>query len=352
MNDDQFDFLQHLVQTTGPSGYEAEAQSVWRERIQTAAERVETDALGNCIALLNPTGRPRVLIDAHIDEIGFLIKYIDDSGFLYFNSIGGFDPSTLAGNRVQIMGKNGPVNGVIGRKPVHILEAEERKKSPELKSMWIDIGVANRAEAESLVAVGDAGGRAHGLSRMRGNIITANSLDDRVGCYVMAETFRSLSEGSTSSAVYASSSVQEEIGLRGARVSSYTADAEIGIALEVTWTSDHPHAPKTELGDSKIGAGPVIFRGANTNPRVVERLVQAAQSEGAPYQIDVYAGGSPTDGNIMQMSRSGMAVGIMSIPTRYLHTASELCLLDDIDAAVTILTRFVRDLKGEVNLVP
>jgi endoglucanase len=168
----------------------------------------------------------------------------------------------------------------------------------------------------------------------------------------MAETCRNLAGSELRAGVYAASSVQEEIGLRGARASSYTAAAEIGIALEVTWTTDHPQSSKTELGDIRVGAGPAIFRGTNSNPRVFERMVAAAEAEGAPYQIDVYATGSPTDGNVMQLSRNGMAVGIMSVPTRYLHTASEVISLDDVDAAVTILTRFVKDLESGVDLRP
>jgi endoglucanase len=352
VQDDQFQFLQRLVETTGPSGYEAQTQQVWRERVQDAADSIRTDALGNCIATLNGDGRPSVMIDAHIDEIGFLIKYIDDNGFLYFSPIGGFDPSTLAGGRVRIIGKNGPVLGVLGRKPIHLLEADERKKAPELKSMWIDIGVSSREEAEALIGMGDAGGRAAGMARLRGNTIAANSLDDRVGGYVMAETIRNLAAGRPAAAVHAASSVQEEIGLRGARVSAYTIDADIGIALEVTWTSDHPQAPKTELGDCRLGGGPVLMRGANVNPRVFERLVAAAEAEGVAYQVDVYAGGSPTDGNVMQMSRRGMAVGILSVPTRYLHTASEIVSTDDVDQTVQVLTRFVRDLPGDIDLAP
>jgi endoglucanase len=352
MNDEQFEFFRRLVEVTGPSGYEADAQRVWRERIADVATDVRKDALGNNVAVLNPSGRPRVMLDAHIDEIGFLVKHIDDNGFVYFATIGGFDSTTLAGNRVRIMGKDGPVLGVIGRKPPHILEQEERKKAPELKSMWIDIGVADRKEALELIAIGDAGGRAHGVQRLHGKIVTSAALDDRLGCYVMAETFRNLGANPPGAAVFASSSVQEEIGLRGARVSAYASEAEIGIALEVTWTSDHPQVSRTEIGDSRVAAGPVIFRGANVNPRIFERLAAAAESEGISYQVDIYAAGSPTDGNAMQMSRSGMAVGILSVPTRYLHTASELCSLDDVDAAVQTLTRFVRDLDGNVNLIP
>ena len=280
MNDEQFDFFQRLVETTGPSGYEAETQRVWRDRVSDSAAEISTDALGNCVAVLNPGARPSVMLDAHIDEIGFLVKYIDENGYLYFGTIGGFDSSTLAGNRVRILGEQGPVLGVIGRKPSHLLSEEERKKAPELKTMWIDIGARDRAEAESMVRIGDAGGRAIGMERLHGNLITSASLDDRVGGYIMAETFRNLAARNIAAAVHAASSTQEEIGLRGARVSAYTTAADIGIALEVTWTSDHPQSSKTELGDIKVGAGPALFRGANVNPRVFDLLQAAAEAGG------------------------------------------------------------------------
>jgi putative aminopeptidase FrvX len=352
MNDEQYDFLRRMVETTGPSGYEWDAQLVWRERIQDVAISVKTDTLGNCIAALNPAGRPRIMIDAHIDEIGFLVRYIDDDGFLYFAPIGGFDGSTLPGCRVRIMGKDGPVMGIVGRKPIHLLTPDERKIAPELKSMWIDIGAAGREAAEAVVSVGNAGGRAHGFTRLQGNVVACNSMDDRVGAYVIAETFRALAGSDVRAGVWASSSTMEEIGLRGARVSSYDIEAEIGIAVEVTWTSDHPQAPKTELGDVQVGKGPVICVGANTNPRIFERLVGAAQAEGVPYQVDADPAGTGTDMNVMQMSRHGMATGLISVPTRYLHTASEIVSLDDVDASVTVLTRFVRDLEEGVNLTP
>src|SRR5947209_10923210 len=165
MNDDQYAFFRELVETTGPSGYEQQTQAGWRQRVEAVAAEVRTDALGNCMALVNPGGHPRVMLDAHIDEIGFLIRYIDDEGYLYFAPIGGFDPVTLAGNRVRILGKAGTVDGVIGRKPIHLIRDEEHKQAPELKSMWIDIGAKDRAEAEGLVGIGDAGGRASGMQR-------------------------------------------------------------------------------------------------------------------------------------------------------------------------------------------
>lgn len=352
MNDDQFAFLKRLVETTGPSGYEQQIQQVWRERVQQAAASITTDAMGNVTAILNPSGKRRVMIEAHIDEIGFIIKYIDDDGFLYFSPIGGFDPATLPGNRVRIMGKNGPVLGVLGRKPAHLLGEEDRKRPPELKNMWIDIGAANRQEAESLVGIGDAGGRQYGLERMHGNFLVANSMDDRVGAYIVAEAFRALAQSNPKVCVVAVSAVQEEIGLRGAVPAAYGANAEIGIACDVTWTSDHPQAPKIELGDIRVGAGAVLERGAANNPKVVDRLVAAANAAGVKYQMTADPRGNGTDEYVMQLSRAGMATGLISIPTRYLHTASEVLSTDDVDACVAVMTRFVQDLDDNVDVTP
>ncbi|HZU14018.1 MAG TPA: M20/M25/M40 family metallo-hydrolase [Chloroflexota bacterium] len=351
MNEDQREFLRRLVETTGPSGYEERAQALWRERVAPVAP-VQIDAMGNAIATLNKDGSPRVIIEAHIDEIGFQVRYIDDDGFLWFSPIGGLDPVTLAGNPVRIMGKSGPVLGVIGRKAAHLVSDEERGKPPKLSSFWIDIGARDRAEAERLVAVGDAGGRAVGMASLQGQVITANSLDDRAGGYVIAEALRRLAAHPPQAAVIALSAVQEEIGLRGAEAGAYAINAPIGIAVDVTYTSDHPQAPKSEIGDIRVGAGPVLSRGANTNPRIFQRLVAAAGAEGISYQVDADPVGAGTDQHAMQIARGAMATGLISIPTRYLHTASEVASLEDIDACVRLLTRFVSDLTADADLIP
>jgi endoglucanase len=351
MNDDQRSFLVQLVGATGPSGYEAAAQEIWRSRVSGVAS-VRTDTMGNAVASVNPDGGPRIMLEAHIDEIGFQVKYIDDNGFLYFNTIGGFDPATLAGNRVRILGKNGPVLGVIGRKPAHLLREEDRKAGPKIKDMWIDIGARNADEARGAVAIGDAGGRVHEVSELLGTFIASNSFDDRVGSYVIAEALLAISRENPSAAVFVASAVQEEIGLRGAGPVAYGIDAPIGVAVDVTFTSDHPETRKTEVGDIRCGAGPVLTRGAATNARIFERLVQAAEAAGVTYQIDANPTGRGTDQHAMQVVRSGMATGLVSIPTRYLHTASEVLSTDDVDGAVAILTRFVLDMPADPNLTP
>lgn len=351
VNEEQKGFLRRLVETTGPSGYEQGTQAVWRERVSGAAS-VRIDAMGNAIAALNEGGSPRVILEAHIDEIGFQVRYIDEDGFIWFAPIGGFDPSTLAGNPVRIIGREGPVVGVVGRKAAHLVTAEERNKAPELKSFWIDIGARDRADAERLLAIGDAGGRAVGLASLQGQVITANSLDDRAGSYVIAEAFRALAANAPQAAVFALSAVQEEIGLRGAGAGTYSINAPIGVAVDVTYTSDHPHSSKPEIGDIRVGGGPVLSRGANTNPRIFERLAAAARAEGIAYQVDADPVGAGTDQHAMQIARGAMATGLISIPTRYLHTASEVASLDDIDACVRLLTRFVADLPPNPELTP
>lgn len=351
MNDDQKQFLTTLIETTGPSGYEERAQDVWRQRVGQVGE-VRTDFMGNAIAAFNPGGSPRVVLEAHIDEIGFQVRYIDENGFLYFSTLGYFDPATLPGARVRLMGRNGSVTGVIGRKPAHLLSEEERKQSLEIDAMWIDIGARNREEASDLIRVGDAGGRAHGVEPLAGNFIVGNSLDDRAGAYVVAEAFLALARSQPSAAVYAVSAVQEEVGLRGAGPAVYAIDASIGVAVDVTYTSDHPQTSASKTGEIRCAGGPVLTRGPATNRRIFDRLTTAAEGAGIPYQVDADPRGAGTDQYVLQVTRGGMATGLVSIPTRYLHTASEILSLDDLDACVSLLTRFVLDLDDQVRLEP
>ena len=234
MHTDQFDFLRALVEATGPSGYEWDAQRIWRERVADVAATTWTDSLGNAFATLNPGGSPRVMIEAHIDQIGFIVTYFDEQGFVYFKPIGHFDPSTVVGTRVRLMGRHGPVEGAIGRMPVHLLEAEAQSQAPELKNLWIDVGASSRAEVEERLSVGDAGAWSAGMTRLLGSCIAAPGLDNRAGAYVIAEAFRALAAAHPHAEVIAASSVQEEIGLRGAQVSAYTADARSGSAPRCT----------------------------------------------------------------------------------------------------------------------
>lgn len=352
MQQESFDFLKRLVDTPGPSGYEQKVQQVFRERVRPFCDVVTTDVLGNVIATRNPQNTPRVMLAGHADEIGFIVRYIDDNGMLYFGPIGGHDPIVSVSQRVRVHTDSGPILGVLGRKAVHLMDTDERAKAPKLEDLWIDIGVKNKDEAEKLVHIGDSITYAPELEVMQGDICTARSFDNKMGVFIVAETLRLLSDKLVVAGIYGVSNVQEEIGLRGARTSSYGVDALVGIATDVCHAMDFPGADKKKVGDIKLSSGPVITRGANINPKVFELLVQTAKEEKIPYQIEAIPGGTGTDANMMQMSRAGMATGLVSVPLRYMHTPCEVMDLNDIDLAVRLIAGFCERVTADMDWTP
>lgn len=354
MHASRVSFLQHMIASPSPSGFEQPLQQVVREEIQHYTDEIRTDVHGNVIATLNPTGEPRVMLTAHCDELGFLVRYIDDNGFLYFAPIGGFDPSTLPGNRVQIQTPTGPVLGVIGRPPVHALSDDERAKAPKLSDLWIDIGASSKEDAAKLVPIGSVATRAAQLEHMQNDLVVSRALDDKSGVFTVIEAMRRIHTRRTEldAAVFFVSAVQEEVGSRGARTAAHSVHPLIAIAVDVTYTSDHPNTSKQELGEVKLNAGPVLTIGGNVNPRVYQLLVQAAQSAGLAWQIDPQAASTYTDTDVIQVAREGVATGLVSIPCRYLHTGSEIASLKDMDQVAELLTHFVLSIHKDTNVIP
>ncbi len=354
MDESRVSFLRRMIASPSPSGFEQPVQQVIREEIRQYTDEVRTDVHGNVIAALNPSGQPRVMLEAHCDELGFLIRYIDDQGFLYFGTIGGFDPSTLPGNRVKIQTPAGPVLGVIGRKPAHLLSGEDRSKAPRLSELWIDIGASSKEEAQQLVPLGSAATRAAELEPLHGDLVVSRALDDKSGIFTVVEAMRRIHEqrASLKAGAFFVSAVQEEVGLRGARTSAHGVDPLIAIAVDVTFTSDHPGTSKQEIGDVRLNGGPVLSVGGNINPRVYQMLIKAATDAGIAYQIDPQSSHTGTDTDVIQVTRSGVATGLVSIPCRYLHTGSEIVSLKDIDQAADVIARFVLALDQEVNVIP
>ncbi len=354
MDESRVAFLRRIIASPSPSGFEQPVQQVIREEIEHYTDEVRTDVHGNVIATLNAGGSPRVMLTAHCDELGFLVRYIDEQGFIYFAPIGGFDPSTLPGERVQIHTEAGPVLGVIGRKPVHLLESDERGKAPKLKDLWIDIGVANREEAQQLVSIGSIATRAAQLEPLRGDLVVSRALDDKAGIFAVTEAMRRIHEQreSLKAEVNFVSAVQEEVGSRGAVTSAYGVDPAVALAVDVTFTSDHPQTSKQDLGDIKLNGGPVISIGGFINPRVYQLLLTAVAGAELAYQIDPQADHTYTDTDMIQVARAGVATGLVSIPCRYLHTGSEIASLKDIDEVATLLARFVLALDGQTNMIP
>ncbi len=352
MKQDSFDFLKKLVDTPGPSGYEQPVQKVFRDRVAAYASDVRTDVMGNVYATVNPGGAPRIMLAGHADEIGFQVRYISEEGMLYFGSIGGHDAVVTVGQRVTVHTANGPVPGVLGRTAIHLLDADDRKKTPKLDDLWIDIGASDKADAESVVAIGDCVTYQHELQRLRGNLCVARSFDDKMGVFIVAEALRLLSEKSLKASVIGVSTVQEEVGLRGARTSAYGIDPQVGIATDVGHATDYPGGEKKKVGDVKLGGGPKITRGANINPVVFELLVKTAKELEIPYYIQASPGATGTDANVIQLSRAGIATGLIEVPLRYMHTPNEIINLDDVENAAKLMAGFCERVTEQIDWTP
>lgn len=354
MQEESFEFLRQIVNTPSPSGYEQKAQAVFREYTGRFADEVHTDVLGNSYAVINPEGYPRVMLSGHVDEIGFVVHYISDDGFIYFSPVGGHDSIVPVSQRVYIHTKHGPVLGIIGRKAVHLLGDEERRKKPDLSDLWIDIGVTSKKEAEELVRLGDTATYAYELQPLRGDLVTARGFDNKMGCYVVAEALRLLSDqrSALTAAVYAVSTVQEEVGLRGARTIAYEIDPQVAVTVDVGHSIDYPGVDKKKHGDQAIGKGPVVCRGSHINPLVFEMLVETATEKEIPYQIEVAGGRTGTDNDAIQLSRAGVATGLVSVPIRYMHTPCELLHLGDLENTVRLLAEFTLKVHAGINWIP
>jgi endoglucanase len=354
MEEKSYQFLKDILNAISPSGFEDEAAHIWKEYAKEFAHSVITDLHGNSIAVLNENGKPRVMLAGHIDEIGFMVKYIDDDGFIYFTPIGGWDLQIPQGQRVWIKTNGGRITGVIGKKPIHLLDEEERKKIPKFKDLWIDIGAKNRREAEEIVKIGDPIVLAYEFTPLKGDLVAARGIDDRVGAFVVLEALRLLSREKINAAVFSVATVQEEIDLRGAKTSAFRISPEIGIAVDVTFATDFPKIRKEKeaIGDIKLGMGPVIARGPNINPKVFDTLLKVAEEEDIPYQVEGLPRGTGTDANVIQLTREGVATGLISIPNRYMHTPCEVISVKDLENAAKLIAAFVKRLDEGIDFTP
>lgn len=354
MENKSLEFLKQLVTTPSPSGFEEPAQKVWQEYVNPFVDEVRKDVHGNVIAVINPNGHPKFMFSGHCDEIGFMVSYINASGFIYFRAIGGVDINLLPSQRVIIHNKKNRVLGVIGKKAIHLMDEEERKRasSPKIDSLWIDIGTSKKSDTEKLVSIGDPITFASGFDFLKNDLVVSRGFDDKMGSFVVAETMRLLSKQKIKAAVYGVSTVQEEIGLRGARTSAYGISPDVGIAIDVTHASDYPGSNPNITGEIKLGKGPVISRGANINPVVFELLVNTAKTKKIPYQIEASPGATGTDANAIQITKEGVATGLVSVPNRYMHTPVEVIAISDLDNASKLLTNFAVKLTPNISFIP
>ncbi len=352
MNQSAKDFLQTLLNTPSPSGFEQQIQAEVRRYAEPFADRISTDLHGNVIVAVNADAPLRIMLAGHCDQIGMLVTHIDEAGFIYAQTIGGWDPQQLVGQRMIIWAAEGPVSAVISRKPIHLLTPEERKQVVKLEDLWLDIGAANGEEARSLIAIGDAVTLKLGYEEMRNDLANAPGMDDRVGVWVVLEAARRAGEKGLNCAVFAVSTVQEEIGLRGAKTSAFGVDPQVGIAVDVTHATDCPNLDQRQLGKIQLGDGPVIFRGPCMNPKVCEQLGEVARSEKIPHQFSAIGRAAPNDSNALQTNRAGVASGLVAIPNRYMHSAVETISLTDLDHAADLLAGFLSGLQGDEDFTP
>ena len=308
--------------------------------------------MGNSFATLNGGGTPRVMLSGHIDEIGLMITHIEEGGLLRFQGVGGWDPQVLVGQRVLVQTKNGEVPGVIGKKAIHVMEADERKKVSEIKSLWIDIGAKDGDEAKEKVRVGDVAVVDQDVLELPNDRVASRSLDNRMGAFVVLEALRLLSEEEALAAeVVAVASVQEEIGLYGARGAAFGLDPDAAIAVDVTHATDTPGIPKNEHGDHSLGSGPVITRAANLSPLVADGLIETAEGEGIPYTLEADSRSTSTDADAIQFTRAGIATGLVSAPNRYMHSPSEIVALEDLTNCARLIAAYVKGLKKDTDFV-
>lgn len=354
LTDTSFAFLKRLLDTPGPSGFEHAPARVWREEAAQFAT-VRADVVGNSIATVEGTGEgsdaPTIMLAGHIDEIGIIVTYIDDNGFAFIEAIGGWDPQVLVAQRIRFLGLKGDVIGVIGKKPIHLMKPEEREKASKLTDLWVDIGTTTRAETLEYLNVGDAGVIDSRLVELPNRRIVSRSIDDRIGAFVVLEALRRYAENPGAARVVAVATTQEEIGYAGggARVAAHAVQPHMAIAVDVTFATDHPSVEKKEVGDHKLGGGPVITRGSVISPVVFRLLKHAADAASIPYTLHAAGRLTSTDADAIQLSREGVATGLVSVPNRYMHSPNEMVALEDVERAAELLAATCRLVTRETD---
>ena len=348
------DFLETLMTSSGPSGFEFEPAAAFRSYAKSFAHEVRTDVTGNTIAVLNPDAKFKVMLAGHYDEIGFQVVYIDETGLVFFRPVGGIDKNTLPGIEVNILNTRGEkIPGVIGRKPIHLQTPKERETPSEFKDLWIDIGAENEEEAKKLVGVGDPVAFRVNWKRYGANRIMSKGLDDKIGAFVVIEALKLLSKRKIKVGVYAVGTVQEELGLRGATTSAFGVDPAMAIAVDVGFATDVPGVEKKAYGDVTLGGGPILSRNADNNPVVNRLMFRIAEKKKIPYQLDCgHRASGGTDTAQIQMTRSGVATALVSIPNRYMHTPVEICDLRDVEGAITLIAETIASLSGKESFIP
>jgi endoglucanase len=350
LSETSYAFLKRLLETPGPSGFERDPARVWRDEARGFAE-VHGDVMGNSFAVVNPGGSPTILLAGHVDEIGLIVTYIDDSGYLYFGPIGGWDPQVLVGQRVRFRGREGDVVGVVGKKPIHLMKPDEREKASKLTDLWVDIGATTKAEAQARVQVGDAGVVDAPFLELPNGRIVSRAIDNRVGAFTVLEAARRYAEQPGAARVVAVATTQEEIAWRGggALAGAVRIAPAMSVVVDVTFATDHPGVEKKEHGEATLGGGPVLTRGSVISPVAFGLLRDAAERLGLPYTVHAAGRESFTDADAIHNAREGIATALCSIPNRYMHSPNEMVAVDDLDRAAAVIAEACRAVGAETD---
>jgi len=352
MRQESFEFLRELLTRPSPSGYEAPGQRVWCEYVRGFADEVRTDSYGNAVAVLNAGGDPKVLLDGHIDELGLMVKHVDDGGFIYFQKIGGVDPALVRGKRVDIHTRQGVVRGVTGSTAIHLQDREKEAKVPKMHEIFIDIGAKDGKAAAKRVAVGDPITFVDAFEMLNKNVAVARAMDDRIGTCIVAEAMRLAKEAKGPQplrcALYISSSIQEEVGLNGAAMNIVNVAPDLAVCAEVTHATDTPGIEVKQHGKVQMGKGPTVSLGRENHPALVQRLRDVAAGRKIPLQVETFSLTGGTDALAFFNKLGGIPSAVVGIPTRYMHSTVEMIDLRDLEHASQLLAAFTRRLrKGE-----
>ncbi|MBA2520619.1 MAG: M20/M25/M40 family metallo-hydrolase [Chloroflexia bacterium] len=350
------DFLRRLLDAVGPAGYEEAPAKVWRDEAATFADDVTSDVLGNSYARVNGTdgdpNGPAVIFVGHIDEIGFVIRHIDDEGYLWFGPIGGWDTEVILGQRVRIAGERGETIGLIGKKAAHLLKKEDRDKPTELRDVWIDIGARDRADALTKVGIGDVAVLRQDFVRLTDDLCASRCMDNRVGAFLALEAARLLSTERPQLSVIAVASTQEETSYGGAEVAAFALTPKVAIALDLTHPTDYPGADKKANDKVRVGGGPVLSRGVTMNSKVFLELRAASQRLDFDCAVQGSGASSGTDADGMIRAGAGVATGLVSVPARYMHSPNEVLSLSDVEQASRLLAEFTRGVTADTDYRP
>jgi len=353
MTKETMKFLEKLMNLPSPSGYEEKVRKAWLDEMKNNSDAIRSDVHGNAIAAINPEKHPRIMLAGHMDELGFQVAYIQDNGFIYFNRLGGFDIGIIPGRKIRIHTRKGNVLGVVGKKAIHLFERSDREKVPKPHQLYIDIGAKDKKEAEKIVEIGDPITYDTNFEQLRKDLYVSRGFDDKIGAFIVAEVMKNVYKrrNEFKGSLYSVATVQEEVGLRGARTSAFGIDPDIGIAIDVTHATDTPDVDHKKVGDIKLGEGAPISRGPNINHKVFDMLKGACEKHKIKYQVEAAPYPTGTDANVIQVTRAGVAAGLVSIPCRYMHTYTEVVSMKDVESAIKILTEFCLQIDDSVDFI-